>query len=72
MKKFFIFFLLAFVLMADFASYAQTLPGDESGGGGGLQDGDPPPAPINTQLIILVILGIAFVFNMYRLENKKA
>ncbi len=71
MKKFFKFYLLAFVLMANFAAYAQ-LPGDESGGGGGLQDGDPPPAPINAQLLILVILGIAFVFNMYRQENKKA
>jgi len=69
MKKFFKFYLLAFILMTDFMMYAQ--PNDETGGGG-LEGNDPPPAPINSQLILLVILGIVFVFNTYRLKNKEA
>jgi len=55
--------------MTDFMMYAQ--PNDETGGGG-LEGNDPPPAPINSQLILLVILGIVFVFNTYRLKNKEA
>lgn len=47
--------------------YAQ--PGDNDGGGG-LDDNDPPPAPINTKLVILFIIGILFVLYTYR-NNKR-
>ena len=69
MKKFYKFYLLTFILLTDFMMYAQ--PGDDTGGGG-LEGDDPPPAPINSQLILLTILGILFVFNFYRQKSKQA
>ena len=66
MKKLMKFYLLAFVLFSDFVVFAQ--PGD---GGGDLGGEDPVPvAPINGQLMVLAILGIAFVIYTYR-KNKK-
>ena len=67
MKKLFKFYLLSFVLLSDFVTFAQ--PGDDDGGGG-LEGGDPQPAPINGKLILLVISGILFVFYTYK-KNKK-
>lgn len=55
--------------MSNFVMFAQ--PGGDTGGGG-LEDGDPPPAPINSQLIILLVLGTLLVFNSYRQKNKRA
>lgn len=70
MKNILKFYLIAFLLISDFVVYAQ--PGDnDDGGGGGLEGGDPQPAPINSKLIILLILGILFVFYTYR-KNKRA
>jgi hypothetical protein len=46
-------------------------PGDEDnngGDGGGLEGTDPAPAPINSKLVILVILGLVFAF--YKLKNN--
>jgi hypothetical protein len=67
MKNIFKYYILIFVLISDFAMYAQ--PGDNDGGGG-LDDNDPPPAPINTKLVILFIIGILFVLYTYR-NNKR-
>jgi hypothetical protein len=48
--------------------YAQ--PGGDTGGGG-LEGGDPPPAPINSQLLLLALLGLVFAFNVYKLRKKE-
>ena len=66
MRKFYKFYLLSFILLSDFVAFAQ--PGDDDGGGG-LEGGDPAPAPINGKLILLAIMGIIFVLYTYR--NKK-
>ena len=68
MRKFYKFYLLSFILLSDFVAFAQ--PGDDDGGGG-LEGGDPAPAPINGKLILLAIMGIIFVLYTYR-NNKKA
>ncbi|MEC4005430.1 signal peptidase [Flavobacterium sp. SUN052] len=63
--------LFSFFLLSDFVMFAQ--PGDEDdNGGGGLEGTDPAPAPINSKIIILVIIGLVFAF--YKLKNipKKA
>ncbi|MGL2963207.1 hypothetical protein ACSVH2_05250 [Flavobacterium sp. RSB2_4_14] len=67
MKNIFKYYLLAFVLVSDFAMYAQ--PGDDDGGGG-LEGGDPAPAPINSKLVILAIVGVLFVLYTFR-NNKR-
>jgi hypothetical protein len=69
MKKFLKFSLLVFILMSNFSTYAQ--PGGDTGGGG-LEGNDPPPASIDTLLIVVAIIGTLFVFNVYKQQNKKA
>lgn len=68
MKNIYKFYLLTFVLMSDFVLYAQ--PEDDDGGGGVENPGDPQPAPINSKLIILAIVGVLFVVYTYR-NNRK-
>ena len=68
MKNIFKFYLLAFVLFSDFVLYAQ--PGDDDGGGGVEDPGDPQPAPINSKLILLAIMGVLFVIYTFR-KNKR-
>ncbi|UPT71484.1 MAG: signal peptidase [Flavobacterium sp. JAD_PAG50586_2] len=70
MKKLLKFYLLSFVLLSDFLTYAQ--PGDTDGGGGGLEGGDPEPAPINSKLILLAIAGILFVIYTFRKSEEQA
>jgi hypothetical protein len=65
MKKVFQIALIAFFLLHDFRLFAQ---GDEDDGGD-LEGGDPPAAPINTKLIYLALVGIAFVF--YTLQKRR-
>jgi hypothetical protein len=67
MKKLFKFYLLSFILLSNFVAYAD--PGDDDGTGG-LDGGDPTYAPINSQLMLLAIVGIAYVIYTYR-KNKK-
>jgi hypothetical protein len=62
--------LVIFFLLFDFVAFAQG-PGDEDGGGG-LEGNDPPPAPINGQLIWLGILAIVFAFYSIRQYRKLA
>ena len=65
------FYLLTFILLSDFVTFAQ--PGDDDGGGGGgLEGGDPQPAPINGKLILLAITGILFVIYTFRKSEKQA
>jgi hypothetical protein len=68
MRKFYKFYLLSFILLSDFVAFAQ--PGDDDGGGG-LEDNDPQPAPINGKLVILALTAILFVLYTYR-KNKRA
>ncbi len=67
MKKLLKFYAVAFVLLSDFAVFAQ--PGDEDTGGG-LEGNDPQPAPINGKLIYLALLGTLFVLYIYK-KNRK-
>lgn len=52
------------------ALFAQGGPGDEGDGNGGLNGGDPAPAPINTNLIILVLFGLVFAFYKFYTFKK--
>ena len=71
MKKLMKFYLLAFVLLSDFVVFAQG-PG-EGDAGGGLFGGDPVPvAPINGQLMVLALMGIAYVIYTFRNYKKIA
>ncbi len=58
--------VILFVLM-DIAVFAQ--PGDDDGSGG-LEGNDPPPAPINTKLIWLVVLGLIYAYYSIRKYRK--
>lgn len=70
MKKILKFYLVALLLFAsDFMAFAQGGPGDDDGGGG-LEGGDPQPAPINSKLILLAFLGIVYVIYTFR-KNKR-
>jgi len=51
------------------ALFAQAGPGDDDDGGG-LNGGDPAPAPINTHLIILALFGLAFAFYKFYAYKK--
>lgn len=61
--------LFAFLLLTNFVMFAQG-PGDTGDGSGGLEGGDPPPAPIDGKLIYLAIVGILFVAYVYK-KNRK-
>lgn len=61
-------YLLAFFLISDFVLFAQT-PGDDDGTGGGLEGNDDPPAPINSKVIYLAVVGIAFA--AYYFSSRK-
>jgi len=55
--------------LSDFIAFAQ--PGDDDGGGG-LEGGDPEPAPIDSKLILLAITGILFAVYSFRKNRKQA
>ena len=64
-------FFVIFFLLIDFVAFAQ--PGDEDGSGpGGLEGNDPPPAPINGQLIWLCLVAIIFAFYSIQRYRKLA
>lgn len=48
--------------------FAQPGSGD---GSGGLEGGDPPAAPINDSIGILVLAGLIFVFIKYKSHQKR-
>jgi len=59
------FFLITFFFLSDFVMFAQ---GDDDDGGC-LECADPAPAPINSQLILLLIVGVLFAF--YIMKNNR-
>jgi hypothetical protein len=70
LKYYFVTFLF---LATDFVAFAQGGPGDEGDGDGGLEGtGDPQPAPINSKLVLLAIMGILFVVYTYRKNRRIA
>ena len=69
MKKLLKFYLLSFILLSDFMAFAQ--PGDDDGSPGGLEGGDPQPAPINSKILFLAIVGVLYVIYTFR-KNRRA
>lgn len=66
MKTNYKLYLLTFMLfLTDMVVFAQ--PGGD--GDNGLEGNDPPPAPINTKLIILLIFGLFLAFRYYKSFN---
>lgn len=59
------FLLLIAALTVNFVSFAQVPNPDAIGGGD-------PPAPINNQLIWLIIAGVLFAYLKFSTRNKKA
>jgi hypothetical protein len=59
-------YTILFVLFVDFTMIAQIGPGDDDGGG----DLEGPDAPINGQIIWLVLIGIAFAFYFLKKYRK--
>jgi hypothetical protein len=63
------FYLISFILLSDFSTFAQPPGGDDNGGV--LEgDDDPVAATINGKLILLAIIGLLFVIYTFR-KNKK-
>ncbi|MDI1315946.1 hypothetical protein [Flavobacterium sp.] len=62
-------YLVSFIFLSDFIAFAQ--PGDDDGTGG-LEGGDPQPAPIDSKLILLAIIGILFAVYSFRKNRKQA
>ena len=57
-------------MMSNIVAIAQ--PGDQdNNGGGGLEGGDPAPAPINHKLILLAVAGIFYAIYKYKKIYKK-
>jgi len=63
MKKLMKFYLLAFVLFSDFVVFAQ-------GEGGVGEEDDPTYAPINGQLMVFALVGIAYAIYTFRNYKK--
>ncbi|MDI1254459.1 MAG: hypothetical protein PSV16_00030 [Flavobacterium sp.] len=60
-------FLLTLVMFTvSFATFAQAPDPDSLVGGGD------PPAPINSKLIYLAIIGIAFAYYQFNANRKRA
>jgi hypothetical protein len=68
MKNLIKFALLLFFLLSNFTLFAQ--PGDV--GDGGLEGDDPAPAPINSKIIYLAIVGIIYVAYTFKKKIKRA
>ena len=66
MKNIYKAYLLSFFLLSDFIVFAG--PGDDTAGGD-LEDDETPITPINSKLILLLILGVVFAF--YQIKRHK-
>jgi hypothetical protein len=69
MKRFYQFYLIAFVLLSDFVLFAQ--PGDNDGSND-FEGDDTPAAPIDGKLIWLAIAGILFSVYYFKSKQQKA
>ncbi len=66
---FFKWYIVGFFLLTDILLFAQ--PGQDQGGGGGLEGDDPPTAPLDGKLIWLGIVAILFAFYSYSRRLSK-
>jgi len=66
MKNIYKYYLVAFFFLSDFVAFAQ--PGDDDGSGG-IEGNDPQPAPIDSMLIYLIMIGACFALYTFR-KNK--
>jgi hypothetical protein len=64
------YYITVFCFCSTFVLFAQ--PGSEDTGGG-LEGGDPAPAPIDDYIWILALVGFLFLFMKFRaaIQNKK-
>ena len=62
------FYILTVVMFSDFVMFAQAPGTDDSAGD--LEGDDPVPAPINSKIIYLAIIGIMFALYIYK-RNKR-
>jgi hypothetical protein len=71
----------AYLLLTNFILFAKDGGGDVFGDGtvendgpgtGGTEGGDTPVAPINSQLIWLILIGFAFAYYLYKTKKIKA
>jgi hypothetical protein len=60
------FYMLAFFLVSDFVMFADDDPTEVT------PEDDDPHGPINTKLIWLAIVGIAFMYHTYSRRKQKA
>ena len=67
MSNIYRFSLVAFFLLIDFIAFAQG-PGDVNGTGD-LEGNDTPAAPINSKLILLLIIGLVYAY--YQVKRYK-
>jgi hypothetical protein len=70
MKNIIKFYLFSFILLSNFELFAQGGPGDL--GDGGLEGGDPAPAPIDGKITLLIISALIFAFYKLKKNTKKA
>ena len=59
-------FITCTCLFSDFAMFSQIGNNDDDGD---LEGNDPPAAPINSKLIILLLIG--FIYAFYIIKNKR-
>lgn len=62
-------YFLTFFLLIDFVAFAQPGSDDENDD---LEGSDPVTTPINSKLIWLAIVGIAFAYYTYKRQRKTA
>lgn len=67
MNKILKFWIFIFILFSDFLVFADDGPGDDDGGC--IECDDAPAAPINAKLIWLALVGIVFVWFLYKRKN---
>jgi hypothetical protein len=61
----------AYLLLTNFILFAKDNGGDILDDGN-VENNEPPVAPINTQIIWLLILGFAFAYYIYKTKKIKA
>lgn len=72
MKNSYKIFLLSILLLSNFVAFAQPEDTDGGGGGGGgIEGNDPGGAPIDSNLILLAILGLMFGFYVIKKYQKQ-
>lgn len=69
-KKLVYLTVLVIVVFNTMTTFAQG-PGDEEDGGG-LEGGDPAPAPIDTKLYVLTFIALVYGYYLLKASKQKA